>query len=282
MPAAPISTVSASTVSGTTVYDPDAIFHENGPIDPSFMADAIQALMRAHRLETPESASAQQRHLRSSLVALAATNPRDPIEVMLAVQAISAYQAACVCWHIGMNSRDPNRDRLRHMSAAASAARTFDTMLRAMERRQAKPLAVPVGRPEPRIWSNSKTAGTLDEISDRIRRADADPVQPHPLPPTQADLLPPTRWTPEDVAFAEKFMAQERIDKENEGLDIANTEGILPGGGMIMMEHPTPQQAAYMGRRLGLMYRREYQENLRNGITQMPKIRPFRPGDLIP
>ena len=51
---------------------------------------------------------------------------------------------------------------------------------------------------------------------------------------------------------------------------------------MILMEEPTPQQAAYMGRRLGLMYKREIEENRRNGITKMPKIRGIRPGDLIP
>jgi hypothetical protein len=37
-----------------------------------------------------------------------------------------------------------------------------------------------------------------------------------------------------------------------------------------------------MGRRLGLMYKREYAENLRNGLDQNPKIRGIRPGDLIP
>ena len=51
---------------------------------------------------------------------------------------------------------------------------------------------------------------------------------------------------------------------------------------MILMEDPTPQQEAYMDRRLGLMYRREYQENLRKGIKKIPEIRPIRPGDLIP
>ena len=152
-----------------TPYDPDAIFQENGPIDPLFMADAIQALMRAHRLDPPETERAQQRHLQSALIALAATNPRDPIEVMLAVQALSAYQAACFCWRIGLNSPKPDKDRIKHMTAAGNAARTFDTMLRAMERRQAKPLSVPVGRPDPRVWSENKAGIALDSIAERIR-----------------------------------------------------------------------------------------------------------------
>ena len=51
---------------------------------------------------------------------------------------------------------------------------------------------------------------------------------------------------------------------------------------MILPENPTPQQEAYMGRRLALMYRREYEEGLKKGIKTMPKIRPIRAGDLIP
>jgi len=277
----PDTQATSDTQTGTR-YDPDAIFLEDGPIDPLFMADAIQALMRAHRLDTLESENAQHRHLQSSLIALAATNPRDAIEVMFAVQALSAYQAACFCWRAGMNAPDPNKDRIRHISAAASAARTFDAMVRAMERRQAKPLAVPVGRPGSRVWSKNKPAAMLDAIADRFRRSDAAPVRAPPQPPEAPVAVPPVVWTPEDLAFADQMLEQERIGKENECLDIANTEGILPGGGMILPADPTPQQKAYVGRRLGLMYRREYQENLRRGIRKMPKIRPIRPGDLIP
>jgi hypothetical protein len=51
---------------------------------------------------------------------------------------------------------------------------------------------------------------------------------------------------------------------------------------MIVPEDPTPQQVAYMSRRSGLMYRREYEDNLRRGIRAFPKIRPIRPGDMIP
>jgi hypothetical protein len=272
----------ADTAQADIVCDPNAIFHEDGPIDPLFMADSIQALMRAHPLDTPETAAAQQRHLRSSLIALGATHPRDAIEVMLGVQAMSAYQAACACWRIGMNARDPSRDRTRHISAAATAARTFDTMLRAIERRQAKPLAVPAGRPASRTWSEDTAGVALGNIADRICIADSAPVPERSQPPRPLAVDPAFTWSPEDLTIADGIMEKERIEKENEGLDIANTEGILPGGGMVLTEDPTPQQKAYMGRRLKLMYQREYAENLREGIKQYPKIRPIRPGDLIP
>lgn len=103
-----------------------------------------------------------------------------------------------------------------------------------------------------------------------------------PGAPAEPEHVPETPWSAEQLACAEQTIAQDRIEKENDGLDIANTDGILPGGGMIMMEHPTPQQEAYMARRLGLMYKREYAENLKRGLRILPKIRPLRPGDLIP
>ena len=260
-----------------TLYDPDIIFHENGPIDPRFMADAIHALMRAMPLDTAESEPVQHRHMSAALTALAATNPRDPIEVMLAVQAVCAYQAACACWRIGMNLRSPRGESTRHISAAATAARTFDTMLRAMERRQAKPLSAPSTRPPLRAWADDPSCTTLDWMAQRIRRDDETPeLTPEP------DSGTPLSWSPEALEIAKRIQEQDRFDEESAGLDLANTEGILPGGGMIMPEQPTPQQAAYIARRLGLMYKREYLDNLRKGNKVYPKIRPIRTGDFIP
>jgi hypothetical protein len=259
-------------------YDPDAIFDDDSPIDPIFMADAIQTLMRAMPLNTAESANAKRRHWQSALTALAATNPRDPIEVMLAVQAISAYQAGAACWRLAMNSAGQAGDRNRHISAASTASRTFDAMLRAIERRHAKPLTVPVGRPGHRAWSKARAGRILDSIADRIARCNDAPEQE----PLWQSPPPIVTWTAEDVAFAEEKTKQERIAEDNAGLDLANTEGILPGGGMIMPADPTPQQAAYIGRRIGLQYKREYAENLSKGLKIVPKIRPLRTGDLIP
>ena len=266
-----------SNPSADIFYDPNAIFHADGPLDPLFMLDAVQTVMQAMPLDTGEPEAAEQRHAHAALTALAATNPREPIEVMLAVQAICAYHAASACWRIGMNLRHPRADSTRHISAAATAARTFDTMLRAIERRQAKPLSVPVGRPAPRIWPKDRFSEILDGLEARISRHDEGPACDRP------QLAPPmATWTPEDVAFVEQFREKERIEEENAGLDIANTEGILPGGGMILPEDPTPQQAAYMERRLRLMYMREIAENRRLGTKTKMKIRPIRTGDLIP
>jgi hypothetical protein len=215
--------------------------------------------------------------MNASLTAMAATHPRDPIEVLLAVQALSAYHAACACWRIGMNLRHPRGDSTRHLSAAASAARTFDSLLRAIERRQAKPLSIPVGRPAPRVWPTDKTSTTLDWLAQQVRLSDETPVPELPRRPTAL-----VTWTTEALAIAKQMQEQDRLEEENAGLDLANVEGILPGGGIIMPENPTPQQEQYIARRLGLMYKREHADNLRNGIKTYPKIRPLRTGDFVP
>jgi hypothetical protein len=146
-----------------------------------------------------------------------------------------------------------------------------------LERRQAKPLSVPIGRPAAHTWTTVNPSRFMADWTERCGRDEYDTGSDPDREPETAVV-----WTPEDPAIAGERSEAERIEIENVGLDIANTEGILPGGGMILPEDPTPQQAAYMGRRLALMYKREYEENLRKGIKKIPKIRPIRPGDLIP
>jgi hypothetical protein len=261
----------------TEACDPNAIFDEDGPINPTFMQEAIRTLMRAMPLDPDEPEGWSNRRMYSALCALATLNPRDEIEVMLGVQALSAYHAAGACWRLGMNSGQPNGNSTRHITAAASAARTFDSLLRALERRQARPPAAPVGRPPARKWAKLNATRFMAGWNERCGRGEFETVS-EAAPEPERSIV----WTPEDLAIADERREAERIEKENEGLDIANTEGILPGGGMILPDDPTPQQAAYIGRRLGLMYKREYEENLRKGIKKIPKIRPIRTGDLIP
>ncbi|WP_158932986.1 hypothetical protein [Acidisphaera sp. S103] len=257
-----------TTTETTQPYDRAAIFHDNGPFNPSFMREAIRTLFRTLPLDPDEPQGWSDRRMHAALLGLSALHPRDEIEVMLSVQALSAYHAAAACWRIGMNLGPLSGNNTRHITTACSAARTFDTMLRALERRQAKPLAIPIGRPATRTWEDAPNpTEIITALEETCREGHG---QPDP------------NLTPEQRAAAEALREQQRIEKENEGLDIANTEGILPGGGMILTENPTPQQAAYMGRRLGLMYKREIEENRRKGITKMPKIRGIRPGDLIP
>ena len=258
-------------------YDRDAIYSPNGPFNPWFMRESIRTMFRTLPLDPKEPRGYQDRRMYSALLGLSALHPRSEIEVMLGVQAMSAYHAAAAGFRLGMNlAGGPNGNSTRHITASCAAARTFDTMLKALERRQAKPLSIPTGCPSQRTWDDVPSptiviAGVTESV-----RADEAP-QKNPNPPENTVV-----WTKELIAAAEALREKERIEEENKGLDIANTEGILPGGGMILMDDPTPQQAAYMGRRLGLMYKREIAENRRKGSKETPKIRGIRPGDLIP
>lgn len=261
----------------TDHYDRDAIFRPDSPINPIFITEAIRTVMRALPLDPAEPSAWSHRRMFSAMLSLAALNPRDEIEVSLGVQALQAYHAAAACFRIGMNLRRPNGDSTRHITAACSAARTYDSMLRAIERRQARPLSVPIGRPPSHTWPATDPTRYIEQLEERCRRGEHGPD-----PDPGAEPKSPVAWSKEDLAIAGAVLEKQRFERENEGLDIANTEGILPGGGMILTEDPTPQQKAYMARRLGLAYRREYDENLCKGIKMIPKIRPVRPGDLIP
>jgi hypothetical protein len=273
-------------------YDPSAIFHDNGPIEPIFIGESVRALMRAMPLANPaEPRGLAYRRMYTAMRALAALHPRDEIEVMLGVQAVAAYHAAAACWYIGMNLRQPSGDSTRHITTAASAARTFDTLLKALERRQAKSLTVPPGRPAAHEWSKPDVPAFMARIEARCRDEEHQtPGSPGPGHPAHDDQTGPAglaghgdqiAWTSDDLAVADAIAECERIKDENQGLDLAATEGILPGGGMIMPQNPTQAQAAYIARRLGLSYKREYAENLRQGIRKYPRIRPLRTGDLI-
>jgi hypothetical protein len=273
-------------------YDPSAIFHDNGPIEPIFIGESVRALMRAMPLANPaEPRGLAYRRMYTAMRALAALHPRDEIEVMLGVQAVSAYHAATACWYIGMNLRQPSGDSTRHITTAASAARTFDTLLKALERRQAKSLTVPPGRPAAHEWSKPDVPAFMARIEARCRDEEYQtPGPPGPGHRAHDDQAGPAglaghddqiAWTSDDLAVADAIAECERIKDENQGLDLAATEGILPGGGMIMPQNPTQAQAAYIARRLGLSSKREYAENLRQGIRKYPRIRPLRTGDLI-
>ncbi|WP_158928801.1 hypothetical protein [Acidisphaera sp. S103] len=135
-------------------------------------------------------------------------------------------------------------------------------MLRALERRQAKPLSIPIGRPPPQTWP--------------------PPDLPAVQSPEPEDPAHPDQMDDDELITAWAAKGQQWLQDPNQGLDIANTPGILPDGSMIVPWNPTPAQVAYMERRLLLLYVREQAENRRNGITTPIRIRPTRPGDLIP
>jgi hypothetical protein len=263
----------AATTAAPPFDKPDPLFDENGPINPLVVIEAVRSVIRAMPHADREPKAWADRRMYAAMSALSSLQPRDEIELMLGVQALCAYHAACALWRVGMNLRQPAGDSTRHITAAANAARTFDSLLKAVERRQAKPLAAPVGRPDPRPWPPQDPAALIDKLATRAR-ADTDDS------PGLAD--PEVVWTPEAIALANTIAEQTAFAEDYGDLDLANTEGIRPDGSMIVPAVPTAQQDAYMARRNGLNLKREWAENKRKGIKQYPKIRPIRTGDLIP
>jgi hypothetical protein len=261
--------------------DPGAIFQPDGPINPAFMREAVRTLLRALPLEDPgEADHAATRRMHCALIALSALRPREEIELMLGIQALSAYHAAAACWRLGMNLKLPRGDSTRHITTAATAARTFDTMLRALERRQAKPLPPPGERPAPRQWAPTRPAAFIELWAESCRTDDDAPAGPDPQ--IESGIEPRIDWKPDAIALVHQIAEQDRVAQENEGLDIANTPGIRPDGSIIMPEYPTPEQDAYIARRVALRLKREWAENQRNGIKQYPNIGPLRTGDIVP
>jgi hypothetical protein len=251
----------------TAQTDPGALYEQDGPINPNFVREAVRTLFRALPQNDNEPVFASNRRMSTALIALSTLRPRDEIEVMLGVQALAAYHAAAALWHLGMNVKQPKGDSTRHVTAAATAARTFDTLLKAIERRQARPLSQ-AERPAPRHWHPVRPGAVIQAMAANCQ-IDDDAPEEGPEP----EIV----WTPEAIALANEIAEQGRIAEENEGLDIANTEGILPGG-MIVRAIPTPQQDACLARRNALRLRREWEENKRKG----PKIQPIRTGDFLP
>jgi hypothetical protein len=254
-------------------YDREALFDPNGPIDPRCVQDAIHIIMRGTQIDPDEPQAWTSRRMFCAMRGLAALHPRDEIELMLGVQALSAYHTANACWRLATNPHGSQDDASRLIAKAATAARTFDTMLRALERRQAKPLSVPVGRPAGHAWQPVDLDAHWQDLKRRCGMGEDEPPQ--------APIGPAEGMADDEIVCAWIRTGRHRLPDENDGLDIANTEGILPNGGMILTEEPTPQQSAYMARRLMLKFCREKEENRRNGIERKIVFPPIRPGDLI-
>lgn len=252
----------------TAPYDPEAIYHPNSPLDPMVIEDAVFTLIRNTEIDPTDPPSVNRRRMYAALRGLAELHPRCIPELMLGVQAISAYHAANAAWR---RSTRPG-DQKRHIATAAAAARAFDSMLRAVERRQVKPLSVPIGRPPPRVWAVADPAIEESEWERRLGLLNLTAV---------ADPVIDSSWPDDEIITALSVKAQQWEADPNEGLDIANTAGILPDGSIFVPRNPTEQQSEYMERRLSIKYVRERAQNLRNGISTPIHFGPLRVGDLI-
>ena len=100
-------------------------------------------------MEPGERRLYRNRRICAAIRAVQALAPRDETELMLAVDAVTAHFQAAVHWRASTDDALTQAESLRHLSAAAAATRVFDSMLRAIERRQARPMAESPSRPTP-------------------------------------------------------------------------------------------------------------------------------------
>ncbi len=252
---------------------PSPLYRADGPIAPRFVLQCVRDLLRALPLATPgESDEWLNRRLYAALHALAALNPRHEVELLYAVQGITAYHAAAHHWWVSMNVV-PDKPANGFSPAYATAAfRVFDAALRSLDRLQSKPLPPLPPEPEPVGWDEPDPVAVLNTMAERVTN-NGEP----PKPPRK-----PATWTPEAVAYTKDLMEKNRIERDNKGLDIANTEGILPGGGMVVPRNATPNQTAYLSRRMAIDLRRQRHEAMKKGITVRLKIPNIAVGDFFP
>jgi hypothetical protein len=155
-----------------------------------------------------------------ALTLLEAFQPRTPVEAMLSAQIISTHHAIMECYHRAMKHDTPEELAVRIRGNAATLTRAMDITLRALERRQARPLPPPL----------PNVSTSVDALLDRDLDAPVGmPVGTvHPSDgqaPTRPAIVIPQLMPkpPVDQAFMENEVAavhakiNTRLDRERGG-----------------------------------------------------------------
>ncbi|HET6605306.1 MAG TPA: hypothetical protein VFG62_01475 [Rhodopila sp.] len=284
-------TSSSPTEPSPPPYPRDALFRPDGPINPLFVDEMVRSLMRTLPHDPDEDEPARNRRMYATMSAISGMYPRDEIEMMYCVGAVAAFHAAMAGWRIGMNGAAPNGESTRHIAGANASIRTFDSMAKGLERRQARPCVAPPG---PNAWNDIDLKRYADWWTERVRACslplpdaeeppptaplpvanEAPPVTPDaPEPQARQPAAPGPIWTTEMVAKAEAEMGEADAPPPP-------VEGVEPDGSIVVPDNPTPEQEAYMGARIIHNARDQWTETIASG--QKPKIPRLRPGDRIP
>jgi hypothetical protein len=133
--------------------------------------DAAQYMLRALRSVIPvyeQDTDAQKQARRDAAVAAVhAMQPRDLVEVMLAVQAITAQHTAADCYYRAKSPRVTVRQAQQHCRLADQLSRIATSTVRDMEKRQAKP--VPVGRAWPPAQAEAPVTAPVQAAKPKLR-----------------------------------------------------------------------------------------------------------------
>ena len=246
-------------------YPRDDLFTAHGPIHPASTFDALRTLIRNLPMETGERELYRNRRKFAAIRAAQALEPRDEIELMLAVQAVTAHFHAAAHWRASMDGTLSDAEALRQISAAGAATRVFDSMLRAVERRQARPMAEP---PKCRDWLRIDVSEQLDTIAALVRSDESG---------SEDAIIGSVDWPAAAVQRTQGHIDQ--IMLEGNGLVPAGIDGVDPDGSIIVPEQATAEQQDYIGRRIATTMAAE---RAKRPGRQTLVIKPLRPGDRVP
>ena len=154
-----------------------------------------------------EPATAWQEEVEVALDTLAALDPRNPIEVILALQIIAAAAGAQDAHRLAFEPGASESRAHRHRASATAMTRTVTTAMRLLN----QPWKRPVG--PRRDWDDAAA-----EVGDAWRQAPARPVEPTRGGKAAADDTPETivKWI-DEIDDAEVQIATEQDRREKAG-----------------------------------------------------------------
>jgi hypothetical protein len=154
-----------------------------------------------------EPATAWHEEVQAALDTLAALDPRNPIEAILAIQMIAANAGAIDACRLAFEPGASETQAHRHRASANALTRTATTALRLLKQQQ----KLPVG--PPRDWGD-----TVADLGEAWRQAPARPVELTRSGKAAADDISETivRWI-DELTDAEVVIAVEQERREKAG-----------------------------------------------------------------
>jgi hypothetical protein len=190
------------------------------PIDAAFLDSMIETLAGAW----PGGSAEDRRH--AARAAIAALQPRDLVEAMLAARMIAAHHAAMDGYQRAMQPGVGDAEAVRLRNNAIAAARSFDAALRTLEKRHQPPAETPA---KPRRQAAPPPPVVPDAVAPIPHRPQFQPRDKsgNPIP----------RWRSEDMTMVQRRAAYgDPDDVELQAIALAEEAAMIeaeqrPGAG---------------------------------------------------
>jgi hypothetical protein len=196
------------------------------PIDPAFLDSMIETLAGAWPGGSAED------HRPAARAAVAALQPRDIVEAMLATRMIAAHQATMDGSQRAMQPGVSDTDAVRLRNNAIAAARSFDAALRTLEKRRQAPADAPA---KPRRQAAPPPPDVPDAVTPIPHRPRFEPRDKagSPIPRWRSEDMTmaqrrATYGDPDDVELQAIALAEEAVMIEAEQRPAAGQDGNAP------------------------------------------------------